>query len=1117
MMKSFRIILSMFIFFLLANKIITAQTKSTPNCAIIVYPLDGAIGVSINDSLSWNSVSDTTGYFLWFGTDGGGVTNPTSIADSLEMGLDTTYHFTNLEYNTTYYWKIVSYNNDSLAVGCEINEFTTELYPNEPGCVIPIFPPDSSLSVPVNDTLRWSSAAYADGYKVYFGTDGDGITDPTNILNGFDAGADTFTVFTNLDYSTVHYWKVVPYNVNGDAVDCEIWEFKTERDPNLPTCIIPVKPLDMATGVDIADSLVWNSIINADGYILWFGTDGGGIVNPTSIADSVDLGTDTTYDYSNLKNLPYNTKYYWKVLPYNSFGTPVECEILEFTTMSDPNPPGCTIPAEPLDFADSVAVSGILSWNTVFGATGYKLWFWTDGGGLYDPDTIANGNDLGNNSTFGYNNLYRGIVYNWKIVPYNSNGDAIGCPTWQFTTMPDTIPPPCIDPIAPLDMATNVNVQGSLIWTKSIGARGYRLWFGSDGGGTSNPTNLVEGQDLGLNRSYNYSSLNLDYSTKYFWKVVPYNDLGNPDTCSIFEFTTMPNPFPPDCVTPITPPIGDDSYGIIGKLRWNQDPIATGYRIWFGSDGGGTANPTNILNGFDVGNTQEYSFGPLDYGTIYYWKVVPYNGNGSADGCPIWNFETLTKIRVVSPNGGEVLKVDSTFTIRWALNQEKGLDNVEILYTTNQGDTWQTITNSFPAVTREYNWTVPNTASTKCRLRIKDPANQHVSDVSDSLFTIIGDKALLFQQPSTGDTLFIGDEYEIKWVSNRVDLVRIEYLLIGNTWIEIADSIDAEVGSYSWLVPNTPSLNARMRIVEIDGDERDEVQNLVIKPQLKIVHPAPGDTVRSGLPYDITWESGGINRIRILFSSNGGNSWSTVVTDYSASNEFFTWQVPGINSDSCKFYIRDENDEFLFFETGLFVIKYIPTINVLSPEEGEIIEGNTVYPISWQTVGVEQLNIAYSTNAGGDWADLATSVLSQVESYNWLVPNIASDSTKIRIRDANNPQLFGETGLFTIDPATDVKDPSQDEAIPSEYKLYTNYPNPFNPSTRIKYSIPEEAFVTIKVFDILGAEVATLVNETRSPGNYELNFDASNLRSGVYLYRIQAGNYTESRKMLFIK
>lgn len=1116
-MKFSRFLVQILALLLVMNTLLSAQSKSIPDCALIIAPLDGATGVSVNDSLFWNSVSDTAGYYLWFGSDGDGIVNPTSIADGIDLGLDTVYHFTNLEYNRTYYWKVVPYNSEGNAVGCDINSFTTELYPNPPDCAIPVFPSDSSISIPINDTLRWTSVPYADGYKVYFGTDGGGITDPVNIFNQSDVGADTFVVYTNLDYSTIHYWKVVPYNGNGDAIACDIWEFKTERDPNLPTCITPIHPADMATDVDVADSLVWNSIGNADGYILWFGTDGNGLVNPTSIADSVDLGADTTYDYSNLKNLTYNTKYYWKVLPYNTFGTPVDCEILEFTTMSDPNPPGCTIPIEPQDFADSVAVSGLLSWNTVFGATGYKLWFWTDGGGLYDPDTIANGNDLGNNNTFGYNNLFKGIVYNWKIVPYNSNGNAVGCPTWQFTTIPDTIPPPCINPISPLDMATNVNVQGSLIWERSIGARGYRLWFGTDGGGNSNPTNLVNGLDVGLNRSFNYNSLNLQYSTKYYWKVVPYNDLGSPDTCSIFEFTTMANPFPPGCVTPITPPNGDGSYGIIGKLRWNQEPIATGYRVWFGSDGGGVANPTNILNGFDVGNTLEYSFGPLDYGKVYYWKVVPYNGNGSADGCPVWNFETLTRITVLSPNGGEILKVDSTFTIRWALNQNKVLENVEILYTFNQGDTWQTITNSFPASTGQYNWTVPNTASTKCRIRIKDPNNQHISDVSDSLFTIIGDKALLFQTPSTGDTLFIDDEYKIKWVSNRVDLIKIEYLLSGNTWIEIADSVDAEIGSYTWIVPNQPSLNAKMRILEIDGDERDEVQNLVFKPQLRIVHPAPGDTVRSGLPYDITWESGGINRVRILFSSNGGNSWSTVVNNYPAANEVFTWQVPGINSDSCKFWIRDENDQFLFFETGLFIIKYIPTINVLTPEEGEIIDGNTTYPISWQTVGVEQLSIAYSTNAGGDWADLATNVLSQVGSYNWMVPNIASDSTKIRIRDANNPQLYGESGIFIIDPATGIKDPAQNDVIPTEYKLFANYPNPFNPSTRIRYWIPKESFVTIKVFDILGAEIVTLVNKTKSPGNYELNFDASNLNSGVYLYRIQAGNFIESRKMLFIK
>ena len=91
------------------------------------------------------------------------------------------------------------------------------------------------------------------------------------------------------------------------------------------------------------------------------------------------------------------------------------------------------------------------------------------------------------------------------------------------------------------------------------------------------------------------------------------------------------------------------------------------------------------------------------------------------------------------------------------------------------------------------------------------------------------------------------------------------------------------------------------------------------------------------------------------------------------------------------------------------------------------------------------------------------------------------------------------------------------EIIPNEYLLSQNYPNPFNPCTKIKYSVPELSFVTIKIYDVLGSEVATLVNEEKPVGTYELNWNAANLPSGVYFYRLQAGDFVQTRKMIFLK
>ncbi len=107
-------------------------------------------------------------------------------------------------------------------------------------------------------------------------------------------------------------------------------------------------------------------------------------------------------------------------------------------------------------------------------------------------------------------------------------------------------------------------------------------------------------------------------------------------------------------------------------------------------------------------------------------------------------------------------------------------------------------------------------------------------------------------------------------------------------------------------------------------------------------------------------------------------------------------------------------------------------------------------------------------------------------------------------------------GGFAIEPKDDFQS-MLSEQLPTDYALRQNNPNPFNPTTTINYQLPENGFVTIKVYDLLGKEVATLVNENKSAGYYKVNFDASKLTSGVYIYTINAGKYTQSKKMLLTK
>ena len=91
------------------------------------------------------------------------------------------------------------------------------------------------------------------------------------------------------------------------------------------------------------------------------------------------------------------------------------------------------------------------------------------------------------------------------------------------------------------------------------------------------------------------------------------------------------------------------------------------------------------------------------------------------------------------------------------------------------------------------------------------------------------------------------------------------------------------------------------------------------------------------------------------------------------------------------------------------------------------------------------------------------------------------------------------------------------QSVPTKFALEQNYPNPFNPSTKIKYSIPTSSKVKLIVYDILGRKVAELVNQVQNAGYYEVNFNASNLSSGVYFYRISYSNQFLTKKMLLLK
>jgi len=109
-------------------------------------------------------------------------------------------------------------------------------------------------------------------------------------------------------------------------------------------------------------------------------------------------------------------------------------------------------------------------------------------------------------------------------------------------------------------------------------------------------------------------------------------------------------------------------------------------------------------------------------------------------------------------------------------------------------------------------------------------------------------------------------------------------------------------------------------------------------------------------------------------------------------------------------------------------------------------------------------------------------------------------------------QFYQSNFDYNILPVEDYK-----SLIVDEFKLYQNYPNPFNPTTTINYQIPERSLVTLKVYDVLGKDIAILVSEEKRAGSYEIEFNASSLPSGIYFYQLKTNKLIQTKKMILVK
>lgn len=202
----------------------------------------------------------------------------------------------------------------------------------------------------------------------------------------------------------------------------------------------------------------------------------------------------------------------------------------------------------------------------------------------------------------------------------------------------------------------------------------------------------------------------------------------------------------------------------------------------------------------------------------------------------------------------------------------------------------------------------------------------------------------------------------------------------------------------------------------------------------------------------------------------------------------------------------------LIFSNIYYVVQKSNPDTALTATDAVNFKVELVNALTNQVVGTFD-NITYNKNNVEKYASIDYSVdcsgIAEGEYYLRLITSVNGDALYTLSNIVNDNTILAKKNFNNVN--------FTGTEIPANYALAQNFPNPFNPSTTIRYQIPQDGIVTLKIYDILGSEVATLVNEEKVAGRYEVNFNASSLASGVYIYKLQAGSFINSKKMILLK
>ncbi|WP_350286326.1 BspA family leucine-rich repeat surface protein [uncultured Croceitalea sp.] len=645
---------------------------TVPNCTSLSGPMNTASDVSVTTDIEWEPVANANGYRISAGRTAGA----TDIIPTTDVNNATSFDPPNdLPEDTIVFVTITPYNDVGDAT-CTAESFETQVIPRPPICTNLAGPNDGDTDVAIDTNLSWDAVDGATGYLVIVGTTSGGIETVNNAI----VENQTFYDFSeDLQEDRTYYVTIIPYNNEGDATGCTEETFRTiasgSTGPPLCTTLSSPENGDNDIAINL-NQITWNAAANADGYRITI--DG----STSDLNDENGLVvTGTTHNFAN--DFDNGETVTVTIVPFNTDGNATGCTPETYTIVSAaPALPSCTTLSSPENGDIDIAIDlNQITWNPIPATNGYRITIDGSTSDLNDENGLV---VTGTTHNFA-NDFNDGETVTVTIVPFNAEGDAMGCTPETFTIGSSTTNiPSCTNLTSPINGSIDVPVDTNITWRPVDNADGYRI----NVTGSTNTNNNIVDFNITSGTSYSFPEPfnNGDVITI---NITPYNSEGNTVGCLSETFTIVSaNPTVPNCTTLTSPLDMDIDVPVDTPISWNSVPNATGYRLTIGT-------PTDnglFLNNEDVGNMTTFNLSedlPMDSEIIV--LVRPYNAQGDAISCEGETFIT----EMVAPelpncttlafpeNGSINVSVDTDIT--W--NPSENVDGYSISIGTSLGGT----------------------------------------------------------------------------------------------------------------------------------------------------------------------------------------------------------------------------------------------------------------------------------------------------------------------------------------------------------------------------------------------------------------------------------------------